>query len=124
MEEGVIDFYKGYEGEPEIDFILKDSSGGIFVVLKLWIRFFDSIMNLIKPNDNGLWEGLLIHYHLHTGWYDMPEWLCDNTYLFYNQLKGIDIVSLSDTEISVLTELMSLVKLSTILKYSLYIKYD
>ena len=71
MSEFILDFYEGYEGAAEIQFI-NISNGNINKIIKIWAGFFDDIMENIAPEPTG-WVSLSYYYHLHEGWYDMYE---------------------------------------------------
>lgn len=86
----IFDYYSGFEGEPEIRIVQKSKEGKNIAVLKIWEAYFRTIIELIKPNDNGYWEGVPLEYHLGTGWYDVGYWKCDNIALFLGQLESID----------------------------------
>lgn len=86
----IFDYYSGFEGEPEIRILQKSKEGENISVLKIWEAYFRAIIELIKPNDNGCWEGVSLQYHLGTGWYDVGYWECDNVALFLEQLESID----------------------------------
>ena len=91
----VVDLYKGFEGEPEIQIISKNTHGQTEAVLHLWVGYFDSIIRLIEPNEKGFWEGVPVYYHTVTGWEDEANWECREKELFVEQLKGINIAALS-----------------------------
>lgn len=93
----IIDYYEGFEGYPEIKLIRRDKSGNVVTLLKIWEGYFDSIITLIEPNEEGNWEGVAFHYHLTTGWYDEP-WRCDDVGLFLQQLEAVDEKNLKDSE--------------------------
>lgn len=84
-----LDFYSGFEGEPEIQILLKNQDNNPFLELKVWIGYFDAVLKKIKTI-NGNWEGIALHYHLETGLYD-DEWECDNLFLLKSQLLNIDL---------------------------------
>lgn len=66
------DFYTGFEGEPGIVLFFRESNGQK-VLLRMWIGYFDSIMEAIQPNKNG-WRGLSYYYHTDTGWFEETPW--------------------------------------------------
>jgi len=86
----VFHYYSGFEGEPGITIIKKNKKEQSIAVLKLWSAYFNSIIELIEPNEKGFWEGVTLHYHLVTGWYDDGFWKCDDVSLFLKQLESID----------------------------------
>lgn len=74
------DFYEGFEGEPEIRFVVK-AKGMPDRVLPLWSGYFDSIVRRIELKD-GQWTGLALLYHLHEAWYDGAPWkIADLSYV-------------------------------------------
>lgn len=87
-----LDFYTGFEGNPEIRILLKDKNDSPFLELKAWIGYFDATLKKIRTS-NGNWEGIALHYHMETGWYD-GEWECDNLSLLNRQLLSINKVDL------------------------------
>ena len=59
MSRGDDQYYRGYEGEPEIGFYtIKEK-------IVIWAGFFDDIMEQMKPSRYG-WTGIAYYYHLHT----------------------------------------------------------
>jgi hypothetical protein len=64
----VLDFYSGFEGEPELAVSL-EINGQVEQVVRIWIGYFDQLMHKVLP-DAGAWTGLALPYHLNTGWYD------------------------------------------------------
>jgi len=69
-------YYKGYEGEHEIQFI-KSYNNGSSKILSIWDGYFDDIMRSIEPSENG-WTGLAYYYHLCIGWYNENPWRIPN----------------------------------------------
>jgi len=65
-------YYKGYEGEPEIQFI-EELGMNEKKIISIWSGYFDDVMSIVKPTDVG-WEGIALHYHLSTGWYEASPW--------------------------------------------------
>lgn len=86
----VFDYYSRFEGEPEIRIVQRSKNGKNIAILRLWVAYFDVIIDLIEPNDKGCWEGVALHYHLATGWNDTNSWKCDDIPLFLKQLESID----------------------------------
>ena len=85
----VFDYYSGFEGEPEILISQKNKDGKAIALLRIWVAYFDKIISLIPPNGNGCWEGISLHYHSVTGFYD-TSWECQDIILFRQQLESID----------------------------------
>jgi len=65
-------YYKGYEGEPEIQFI-EELGMNEKKIISIWSGYFDDVMSIVKPTDVG-WEGIALYYHLSTGWYEASPW--------------------------------------------------
>ncbi len=79
-------YYKGFEGEPEIQFIIrKEDEDYIF---SIWEGYFDRIMSLLKPDKNG-WTGIAYVYHMDIGWYDEEIWAVDNLRDTYDKFISI-----------------------------------
>lgn len=77
-------YYRGYEGEPEIGFYtIKEK-------IVIWAGFFDDIMEQMKPSRYG-WTGIAYYYHLHTGWYDEDFWQIPDLEECLRQFEGINI---------------------------------
>lgn len=68
MDNLISKYYDGYEGEPEIQFI-KGCNQGERTIISIWDGFFDDIMRLFEPSDDG-WQGLAYYYNLAIGWED------------------------------------------------------
>ncbi len=58
----MLDFYSGFEGEPEIRFELRRVDEEVTGV-RIWDGYFYSIMAEIHPEE-GRWTGLALPYHL------------------------------------------------------------
>ena len=95
MENKTADFYRGFEGEPEVVFALQSrQDGGIHA----WEGYVDTVLNTIPPGSHGMWEGLLLPYHLEMGcWDDEKEMVVEDLPLFAAQLAAVD-ASGFDTE--------------------------
>lgn len=106
MDKIINNYYKGFEGEPEIQFIrVKPNNENL--VLKIWIGYFDRIMDTIKPTKHG-WSGLSYYYHLDEGWYDENPWEVPNLSIVLDELKEIDRTSFDSITNDVLTDILSL----------------
>ncbi|MCR5886670.1 hypothetical protein LRS06_02545 [Hymenobacter sp. J193] len=84
------DFYSGYEGEDELVFTLVGPSSGS---INVWNGFFDDVFEAIPPGPQGMWEGLLLPYHLLQGcWgFHEEEMIVEDLPLFAAQLAAIDV---------------------------------
>jgi hypothetical protein len=119
-----VDFYKGFDAEPELIISQKDFSGNNINSIKLWIGFFDSIIELIKPNLKGEWEGITLYYHTHTGWYDNALWKCEEVILFIQQLESIEKLQLDVRSQLILEILIEILKESISSKTVVYFEYN
>lgn len=86
----IIDFYKGFECESELEIYERDQNGNAITHLKIWIGYFDKIMSYILPNSEGNWEGISLYYHTLTGWYEKSNWECREKNLFALQLESVE----------------------------------
>jgi hypothetical protein len=128
----VFDYYSDFEGEPEIRVIQTNKDGQHIAVLKLWAAYFNTIIQLIEPNDKGFWEGVTLQYHLHTGWYDNDYWACNDVALFLKQLESIDENKLKEGKpesieresYTILKILKSMLKETVDSKGKIIIEYD
>ncbi|GLC82915.1 hypothetical protein [Lacrimispora brassicae] len=85
MDNIIWDFYKGYEGEGEIQFIqVLDNDNRN--VIRIWDGYFDDIMEKIEPEASG-WTGLAYCYNLVEGWYDESPWQIPNLMKAFQQIK-------------------------------------
>ena len=90
MDNRINKYYKGYEGESEIQFI-KGSNEGEQIILSIWSGFFDDIMCQFKPTDTG-WQGLAYYYHLVIGW-EENMWEISNINSTFTDFQSIDASS-------------------------------
>lgn len=85
-----IDFYSGFEGEGELDLVEKDERGEAICRFELWIGHFSRIMELVRPNAQGLLEGVAYQNSMLTGWHEEDSWLCPDAGHFLAQLRALD----------------------------------
>lgn len=120
---GVVDkYYKGYEGEPEIQ-IIKKSSNNEKIVLRIWTGFFDNIMTAIEPQSTG-WTSLAYCYNLYIGWYEESPWKIENLDEAKEQLEGIDISKLNEIDKKVLEEILKVFKEAITVGDEILISYE
>ena len=105
-----VDYYTGFEGEPEMVFSLMDSKGTPLHVVRCWIGYFDQIMQEIVPGPSGEWEGMSLHYAMITGWRERSLWVCDCADLYLEQLKRIRPDKLEKDAVRVLASLIGLLQ--------------
>ncbi|WP_271001601.1 dihydroorotate dehydrogenase (quinone) [Listeria seeligeri] len=113
------DFYKGFEGYPEIDFYtyIDDMKLGI----EMWEGYFDNIMKEINPS-NGRWTSLAYYYHLDEGWYDESPWEIPSNTEALELLETIHISNLDTITQEILLKLINLLKKN--INSQFYIEYS
>ncbi len=85
MDNIIGDFYTGYEGEGEIQFIHVLNNGNKNII-RIWDGYFDDIMEKIEPESSG-WTGLAYYYNLAEGWYDESPWKIPNLLETLQQIR-------------------------------------
>lgn len=118
-----IDFYQGFEGYPAL-IILQKQQGKIITQWESWMGYVDGILESIPPNAQGNWEGITLHYHLETGWYEEEDWLCQEKELFAQQLESINPSTLGKVEQQVLKTWIQLLQNSIAANDELYFYED
>lgn len=103
-----IDYYTGFEGEPEIQFILIQGEKKL-EKLSIWHGYFDEIVDKVEANQ-GRWKGLAYYYHLDKGWYEVSPWPMRNISYVLKQLKQVNEDKLSETATNILEEIMILLE--------------
>ena len=87
--------HKNYDSElfvqealVDVSFI-PDEQQDFSEVLTIWSGYFNFIMSLIPLNDEGMWEGLTLHYHVDMPWREKLDepWEIDNLELTLKQLQ-------------------------------------
>lgn len=101
------DYYKGFEGYPEIDFYtyINEEKTGI----EMWEGYFDKIMNELSPVD-GKWVSLAYYYHLDEGWYDESPWVIPDNKKALEQFETIEIKVLDNITQEIILKLIKLLK--------------
>jgi hypothetical protein len=86
-----IDFYTGFEQDPELMFIQKSIS--YEKRLRLWEGYFDTMMHQVKLSQNEPWTSLAYYYHLCLGcWGDEQEnWKIPNVQEALSQLQALEL---------------------------------
>lgn len=99
----VVDFYSGFEGEPELqfNFMVEDKIKRFAV----WTGYFDAIMEEVSPSTQG-WSSLAYYYHLHEGWYDDANWQIPNLTEAIRQIQGLKMDGLVEEVRKELIEFM------------------
>lgn len=101
------EYYIGFEGEPEIQFICKKKNNTDIVII--WEGYFDEIMRLITPEEKG-WTGLAYYYNMCFGWYEETPWVIEDLQVVLDQLKKIDSNMLSSEASKVLKIICNMLK--------------
>lgn len=123
----IIDFYKGFEGYPEIHIFHKDSEENLILLLKLWEGYFDSIIRLIEPNSEGYWEGFALDYHtfkVYDVWGNEEPWKCEDKNLLLTQLKQIETENLDKETVSIHQITLKMIKDAIDSENEIYIYRD
>ena len=53
-----IDYYTGFEGEPEVIFTRRRLDGESQSQIRLWVGYYDDMIEQIPPGKNGSWKGI------------------------------------------------------------------
>jgi hypothetical protein len=114
-------YYLGFEGEPEIQFILKKDNEDY--TLSIWEGYFDRIMDQLTPAETG-WTGIAYYYHMVTGWYDEDMWVMKDIVESYNQFKSVSKKQLDEKSVCVLNEICKLLKEAILNNYEVIIQRD
>lgn len=122
MNNVVDKYYKGYEGEPEIQ-IIKKSTNNERIVLRIWIGFFDDIMTAIEPQSTG-WTSLAYYYNLYIGWYEESPWKISNLNEAKEQLENVDKSKLNAMDKEVLEEMLKAFKDAIAVGDEILISYE
>lgn len=114
-------YYKGFEGEPEIHFICNKGIDNDVIII--WEGYFDQIMRLLQPEENG-WTGLAYYYNMYLGWYEEDSWAMENIDIVINQLKKIKYEDLSNETSEVLRMIIDMLKYACDNNFDVYIKRE
>lgn len=116
-------YYDGFEGEPEMKFVLLKKDGEK-KGLGIWDGYFDSIIEKIEPGEKG-WSGLAYYYHLNIGWFEESPWLVVDMQESFKQLSNIDIECFEmDEEKEIIDMLIKLFREAIENAEDIYIYYD
>lgn len=96
-----------FNGEPDYNFIFKDKDDTILKRIIVWEGYIDALLSKLPPNSKGEWEGVLLCYHLHTGWYENNYWEIKDIPLLLSQLSSLIDNSLLKIEKEILDFLLS-----------------
>lgn len=73
-------------GEPEIVFQVDARN-----FVRLYIGTFNTLMDYGLPGEDGLWQGIVLNYHLVDAFYDEPEWVVPEPEVYLQSLKAINV---------------------------------
>ena len=118
------DFYSGYEGEPELIISQIREDGSVKTLIKLWIGYFDSLLELINPNSKGEWEGIVLNYHTQPFWYNIAPLKYENQKLFIEQLESIENSQLEVIKQNILLILIDTFKDSVLSNEKINFEYE
>jgi hypothetical protein len=115
------DFYKGFEGEPEIRFIYQkpDSQD---VLLKVWIGYFDLLMSVVHPTTNG-WSGLSYFYHFDKGWFEESPWEIKDISSVIVEFRSMDVSVLDQDSLNVWNHILKMFQSAQSLGGKIFIEY-
>jgi len=122
MDKIIRNYYSGYEGEPEIQFIRVTGDGQRFI-LRIWVGFFDNIMMSIKPVANE-WTSLAYYYHLVEGWHDESQWKVPDIGAAISQFRDIDVASIDKNSQEVLYDICEMLLVAEAANESVFIAYE
>lgn len=84
-------YYAGFEGEPEIVFIISEN-GTEYQRFGFWDGYFDDMLREVKPAAEG-WTGIAYYYHVgmfaDAHWCKDQPWQIDDLPLVLHQLQAI-----------------------------------
>lgn len=111
-------YYDGFEGEPEIQFIYR--KGNDCEILVMWEGYFDQIMRLIAPNADG-WMGLAYCYNMYLGWYEESPWAIGDLQMALKQFESIDSQKLCNESKEILFLLCNMFREAISNNYEIFI---
>lgn len=114
-------YYEGFEGEPEIQFIC--TNGNSHKVYIIWEGYFDEIMRLMEPNDNG-WTGLAYFYNMYLGWYEESPWEIKDLKGALKQFELIDDHQLCDKAQEILALICDILRKAIFNNFKVFIARD
>lgn len=121
MERVNNEYYKGFEGEPEIQFICK--KGDDSEILIMWEGYFDQIMRLIEPDADG-WKGLAYYYNMCTGWYEESPWMVKDLHIALKQFETLDSKMICGEVGEILKCICSMLKSAILYKFEIFISRE
>lgn len=111
-------YYDGFEGEPEIRFTCK--KGNDIEIFIIWEGYFDQIMRLMLPNEQG-WTGLAYYYNMYIGWYQDCPWVIEDLQIALKQFESIDKMKLCNEAIEILMLLCNMLREAIVNDYEVSI---
>ncbi len=121
MERVNDEYYKGFEEEPEIQFICR--KGNDSETLIIWEGYFDQIMRLIEPENDG-WKGLAYYYHMYSGWYEESPWMVQDLHTALQQFESLDDKMISDEAGEILKKICDMLKNAIFYDFEIFISRE
>ncbi len=121
MERVNNEYYKGFEGEPEIQFICKKDDDS--EILIIWEGYFDQIMMLIEPEADG-WKGLAYYYNMYTGWYEESPWMVKDLHIALKQFEALDSKMIGGEVGEILKCIYGMLKSAILYEYEIFISRE
>ena len=115
-------YYRGFEGQREIQIIIEIKNNRQ-IVLRIWAGFFENIMSAIEQQSVG-WTSLAYYYNLDIGWYEDSPWKIKDLDEAKEQLESIDISKLGIEDKEVLEEMLKIFKEAIAMRYDILIAED
>lgn len=97
-------YYTGFEGEPEIAFVLEKSNER--QILKMWIGYFDTLLDLMCQYES-FNDGILHEYYVHEGWYEDSPWEITNIDAAIQLFKSFNLQSVDEKTIEASSNIVS-----------------
>lgn len=99
-------YYAGFEGEPEIRLIYKDSDESY--ILKIWNGYFDTLLDCLVQIESAQ-SNILSEYYAHEGWYEESPWEVKNIRENLQLFTSFDINNLTEEEAKSLTNILPVI---------------
>ena len=119
-----IDHYTGFEGEPEYRIFSLDATQNKQIEISVWAGYLETFFRRFDPSPIHGWEGLLLHFHTVSGWYEETPWLCEELEQFAQLLSDPISNALGTTYQNVLKDLKTLVDEAIENGHQVYFEYD
>lgn len=115
-------YYKGFEGEPEIQLIYNQQDKTTYT-MRMWEGYFNNIMYAIEAEKKG-WTELAYYFNMQEGWYEESPWKVPNINQVIEQLGKIDKKQLDETTIQILEDMIRIFISAEETNNEVYIAYE